>query len=80
MSASVLDVTLLSLCTGYTVYNAIRKTLPIALPLLMIDLGKLTHSCYVCGCVVWGSEWMCECICLLVCLPISVFMCDCVYV
>jgi len=36
---SMSDVTLIAICVGYTIYNAIRKTMPIALPLLMRDLG-----------------------------------------
>lgn len=35
----MLDLTMISLCVGYGLFNAIRKTLPITLPLMMMDLG-----------------------------------------
>ena len=34
------DVTLIAICVGYALYNAVRKTLPVALPLLMNALGE----------------------------------------
>ena len=40
------DVTLIAICVGYALYNAVRKTLPVALPLLMSALGE-TKECRI---------------------------------